>query len=96
VLSPLLTEEEIRDLLFRYALFYIVCHEYMHIFHGDCDKVADKEEKKRKQERATDKDAKSLVKKILPLQYRHLSNDTMMDFHRFLKNKVCDEHIFMK
>lgn len=90
-----ISDEEIRDRLYRYALFYVIAHEYVHILHGDCDKSVDNINEKMEQEENANKGAYYLVKKLLFMQYRPLTNDEIKEQQRFFLNYACDQLIFM-
>lgn len=91
----LYSEENIRERIYRYALFYVTIHEYVHILHGDCDNpTIDCEEQKKREENA-DNGAKQLGKIILPFQYRSIYDDAMQEMQRRMMNYATDQLIYL-
>lgn len=88
-------EDEVRNRLYRYSLYYVTAHEYAHILNRDCDSAVGEKffDRKRKEESA-DEDAYKMMKKVLFMQYRPETDNILFEMQKMYVNTVADQKIF--
>lgn len=76
----------VRDKLMKYAMFFIILHEYGHILHGDCDHLTESEsrENRREKEQRADEFAVRNLPAVVRFQYRGESG------YEFMAHNVYD------
>lgn len=91
----ILGEDEVRNRLYRYMLYYITAHEYAHILNSDCDLTERSKSSTREQkERLADEQAYKMMKKILSMQYRCEQSNILAEMKKFYMNAIIDQKIF--
>ena len=90
----ILGEKEILQRLKKYAIFYIAAHEYAHIINGDCEEADCYQstwDLRSRREAAADNFARSILKKVLLLQYRPDMSTSVFDRIREMQiNRSAD------
>lgn len=90
----ILGENEIVQRLKKYAIFYIAAHEYAHIINGDCEEADCYQatwDLISRREAAANNFARSILKKVLLLQYRPDMSTSLFDRIREMQiNRSAD------
>ncbi len=64
-LSQYLSEEELKEQIYKYLIYFITAHEYGHILNGDCDGINPEHANK---ELLATQQAKRLIKCLMPFE----------------------------
>lgn len=89
-----LGEDEIKNRIYRYALYFVAAHEYAHILNNDCDNSDVEIHIREEREARADKYAYDMMRKVLFMQYRPENETILKAIQKNFINAITDKKLF--